>query len=282
MSNFISNAFMLPNDLIDKGYMAKMKGAALACYLFIVRKTRGWNKSDDNISISQLAEATGYGKDAVLAGINVLIEMGIVEKISYQNRPSNYKLTDAVIAVGKSDSVNSTVGNTDTAVGNPDSKPKSAVGNTDGGVGNSDSNLSEIPTHKNNIKTTNTKTRVNGAKTTPTQPNFSAKKYLIEIGVTEQTANEYINLRTKKRKLITETVIKLVVKQAELAGITNDRAFQIITARGWDSFKADWNWQETNAQLDQLNQPVSHSEQPTPQQPERIQPQRVGYGQGLV
>ena len=109
-----------------------MKGAALACYLFIVRKTRGWNKSDDNISISQLAEATGYGKDAVLAGINVLIEMGIVEKISYQNRPSNYKLTDAVIAVGKSDSVNSAVGNTDTAVGNPDGKPKSAVGNTDG------------------------------------------------------------------------------------------------------------------------------------------------------
>lgn len=275
MTNFISNAFMLPNDLIDKGYMAKMKGAALACYLFIVRKTRGWNKSDDNISISQLAEATGYGKDAVLAGINVLIEMEIVEKISYQNRPSNYKLTDAVIAVGKSDSVNS-------AVGNPDSKPKSAVGNTDGGVGNSDSNLSEIPTHKNNIKTTNTKTRVSGAKTTPTQPNFSAKKYLIEIGVTEQTANEYINLRTKKRKLITETVIKLVVKQAELAGITNDRAFQIITARGWDSFKADWNWQETNAELDQLNQPVSHSEQLTPQQPERIQPQRVGYGQGII
>ena len=109
-----------------------------------------------------------------------------------------------------------------------------------------------------------------------------SKKYLIEIGVTEQTANEYINLRTKKRKLITETVIKLVVKQAELAGITNDRAFQIITARGWDSFKADWNWQETNAELDQLNQSVSHSEQPTPQQPERIQPQRVGYGQGLV
>ena len=38
MSSFISNAFMLPNDLIDKGYMALMKGPALPCYIFIVRK----------------------------------------------------------------------------------------------------------------------------------------------------------------------------------------------------------------------------------------------------
>ena len=63
MSSFISNAFMLPNDLIDKGYMALMKGPALPCYLFIVRKTRGWNKSDDSISVSQLVKGTGYNKD---------------------------------------------------------------------------------------------------------------------------------------------------------------------------------------------------------------------------
>ena len=152
MSNFISNAFMMPNDLIDKGYMAKMKGAALPCYLFIVRKTRGWNKSADNISTSQLVEATGYKKDAVLTGIELLIEMGIVEKVSFQNRPSKYTLTDNIVAVGNSDSDNSASGKTDT-------KPKSAVGKTDTAVGNSDSNLSEIPTHNNNIKTTNTKTR---------------------------------------------------------------------------------------------------------------------------
>ncbi len=142
MSNFISNAFMMPNDLIDKGYMAKMKGAALPCYLFIVRKTRGWNKSNDNISISQLVEGTGYKKDAVLGGVEQLISMGIVEKISFQNRPSKYTLTDNIIAVGNTASDNSAVGNTDTA------------------VDISDSNLSEIPTHKNNIKTTNTKTNV--------------------------------------------------------------------------------------------------------------------------
>lgn len=42
MTSFISNAFQIPNDLIDNGHMAKMKGAALPCYLLIVRKTRRW------------------------------------------------------------------------------------------------------------------------------------------------------------------------------------------------------------------------------------------------
>lgn len=53
MTSFISNAFQIPNDLIDNGHMAKMKGAALPCYLLIVRKTRGWNKQADSISLSQ-------------------------------------------------------------------------------------------------------------------------------------------------------------------------------------------------------------------------------------
>ncbi|MFH4210092.1 replication protein, partial [Acinetobacter baumannii] len=79
------------------------RGAALPCYLYIVRKTRGWNKTDDDISISQLVEGTGYKKDAVLAGIDILLGLGIIEKITYVNRPSNYTLTDNIIAVGKTD-----------------------------------------------------------------------------------------------------------------------------------------------------------------------------------
>ena len=43
---------MLPNDLIDKGYMAHMKGPALPCYIFIVRKTRG---DDIDAACGQLA-----------------------------------------------------------------------------------------------------------------------------------------------------------------------------------------------------------------------------------
>lgn len=157
MSNFISNSFQLPNDLIDKGYMAKMKGAALPCYLFIVRKTRGWDKSKDHISISQLVEATGYKKDAVIAGVDCLIEMGIVQKITYKNRPSKYTLTDNIIAVGNPDSDISASGKTDTTVGKTESKIDSAVGKTDSSVGKTESNLSEKPTVLSEIPTHNNK-----------------------------------------------------------------------------------------------------------------------------
>ena len=104
MSNFISNAFMLPNDLIDKRYMALMKGPALACYLFIARKTRGWNKSTDSISVSQLVEGTGYNKDYLLKGCEKLVSLGIVERKSYANQPAKYDLTDSIFAVDILDS----------------------------------------------------------------------------------------------------------------------------------------------------------------------------------
>ena len=140
MSSFISNAFMLPNDLIDKGYMAQMKGAALPCYLFIVRKTRGWNKVSDTISLSQLIEGTGYKKDAVLTGLEQLISMQIIKRVSYANRPAKYTLTEKAV------------------VGKTDSKDESTVGKTDSRVGKTDSTQSEKPTHNNNRKTTKEKT----------------------------------------------------------------------------------------------------------------------------
>lgn len=240
---------MTPNDLIDKGYMAKMKGAALPCYLFIVRKTRGWSKSSDNISTSQLVAATGYQKDAVLAGVDLLIKMGIVEKVSFQNRPSKYTLTDNVITVGNSDSGNSASGKTDTA------------------VGNSDSNLSEKPTHNSNIKTTNTKTSVSSCAKTENEK-FSAKKFMMENGVSEKTAQEFIDLKNKKRKTITDRSLKIIFNQAIEAKLSNERVFQIIVLRGWESFKAAWNWAETNAEIEKLENPQAtqpeQQDQPAP------------------
>lgn len=218
MSNFISNAFMMPNDLIDKGYMAKMKGAALPCYLFIVRKTRGWNKSNDNISISQLVEGTGYKKDAVLGGVEQLISMGIVEKISFQNRPSKYTLTDNVIAVGNTASDNSAVGNTDTA------------------VDISDSNLSEIPTHKNNIKTTNTKTNV----ISDSKAKFSFVEALKNLGADDQLIHDWLAVRKTKKASNTQTAFTTFEKQFSKTGLNINLVLKICIDRDWKGFNASW------------------------------------------
>ena len=74
MSQWIPNSFQMPNALVDTGVLAKLKGSSLAMYIFIVRKTRGWQKESDSISLSQFIEFTGYGKDAVLSGADKLVD----------------------------------------------------------------------------------------------------------------------------------------------------------------------------------------------------------------
>lgn len=239
MSNFISNAFMMPNDLIDKGYMAKMKGAALPCYLFIVRKTRGWNKSNDNISISQLVEGTGYKKDAVLGGVEQLISMGIVEKISFQNRPSKYTLTDNVIAVGNTASDNSAVGNTDTA------------------VDISDSNLSEIPTHKNNIKTTNTKTNV----ISDSKAKFSFVEALKNLGADDQLIHDWLAVRKTKKASNNQTSFNRFENQFSKSNLDINTVLRICIERDWKGFEVSWL---NNVNLSEYQE---QSQQITPEQP---------------
>ena len=242
MSNFISNAFMMPNDLIDKGYMAKMKGAALPCYLFIVRKTRGWSKSSDNISTSQLVEATGYKKDAVLTGVDLLIEMGIVKKVSFQNRPSKYTLTDNIISVGNSDSGIIAIGKTDTAV---------VI---------SDSNLSEKPTHKNNIKTTNTKTNV----ISYSKAKFSFVEALKSLGADNQMINDWMLVRKNKKASNSETSFKNFMTQVEKSKLPLNTILEICIVRDWKGFNASWlsNINLSEFQPDQSPLPHENPTQP--------------------
>lgn len=94
MSKWIPNSFQLPNALVDDKYLIELKGSALAMYIFIVRKTRGWQKEHDKISLSQFTEFTGYNKDAVLSGVNKLVQLGLVKRSTFENRTSFYELND--------------------------------------------------------------------------------------------------------------------------------------------------------------------------------------------
>nr|WP_224272983.1 replication protein [Acinetobacter nosocomialis] len=82
---------------MDNGHMAKMKGAALPCYLLIVRKTRGWNKQADSISLSQFVKATGYNKDTVQKGLLILEEMGVIIRLETDKQINEWSLTDQII-----------------------------------------------------------------------------------------------------------------------------------------------------------------------------------------
>ncbi|WP_407485682.1 DNA-binding protein [Acinetobacter baumannii] len=105
------------------------------------------------------------------------------------------------------------------------------------------------------------------AESAPKTQKFKAKDFLLKNGVSEQTATEYLDLRNKKKKPVTQRALQLVFKQAREAKLSNERVFQIIVVRGWESFKAAWNWQETNAELEQLENPVVEQHQVIPEQP---------------
>ncbi|MCT9545626.1 DNA-binding protein [Acinetobacter baumannii] len=105
------------------------------------------------------------------------------------------------------------------------------------------------------------------ADSAPKTQKFKAKDFLLKNGVSEQTATEYLDLRNKKKKTVTQRALQLVFKQAQEAKLSNERVFQIIVVRGWESFKAAWNWQETNAELEQLENPVAEQQQTIPEQP---------------
>ncbi|EHU2507921.1 DNA-binding protein [Acinetobacter baumannii] len=99
------------------------------------------------------------------------------------------------------------------------------------------------------------------ADSAPKTQKFKAKDFLLKNGVSEQTATEYLDLRNKKKKPVTQRALQLVFKQAQEAKLSNERVFQIIVVRGWESFKAAWNWQETNAELEQLENPVAEQQE---------------------
>lgn len=96
MSNFIPNSFQVPNALIDD-VMANLGDNALRCYLAIVRKTRGWNKESDLISLAQLMTLTGKSKNSVLKGITELEEKGFITREILNGKfgvVTEYKLND--------------------------------------------------------------------------------------------------------------------------------------------------------------------------------------------
>lgn len=123
MSNFIVNAFMLPNACIDDGMLAKLKGAPLSVYTYVVRRTRGWGVESRSISIAEFERATGYGKDAVISAVRTLEAMGIIEADREYKSVTEYKLCDGVLDSEKQ--------NQDSGVGKTDKKNRNLVGKSE-------------------------------------------------------------------------------------------------------------------------------------------------------
>lgn len=80
------------NNYIEALAKIRIPGEANQCLLVIQRKTWGWNKKKDAISLSQFVEATGICKPHVCRALSILIEMNMIIVTKKNNNITEYTI----------------------------------------------------------------------------------------------------------------------------------------------------------------------------------------------
>lgn len=81
MSYFAPNYTQIPNLLLEE-HIKTMTEAEMRVALAIARKTFGWHKRQDKLSLSQLMNLTGMSRQGVINGIEAGIARGIIRRES--------------------------------------------------------------------------------------------------------------------------------------------------------------------------------------------------------
>ncbi|WP_343620840.1 replication protein [Acinetobacter proteolyticus] len=79
MSKFVPNSFMVANAFVDDA-MNKLSDASVKIYLLIIRKTRGWTKESDALSLRQLEGLSLKSRPTVIKCLNELEKVGLIKK----------------------------------------------------------------------------------------------------------------------------------------------------------------------------------------------------------
>ena len=221
MNEFIPNSFQIANSVVDE-YLSKMSGNAWKCYGLIVRKTRGWQKTHDSLSISQIQKATGIKSEkTVEKAINELVELGLIGKQSRFGLPNEYFL----------------ISDPKKGVTPP---PKNAPPPKNGGTP-PPKNGGHINTKYKKQITTNVVINTAHEKTAKKPTKHEADLALLaEHGIAGQIAEDFLTIRKAKRQPLTETAMRLIASDAEKCGMTAAQAVEYAIGNGWGSFRAEW------------------------------------------
>ncbi|WP_171250892.1 replication protein, partial [Acinetobacter pittii] len=93
MSKYVPNSFQVANAFVDEA-MSKISDASVKIYLIINRKTRGWAKECDALSLTQLEELSGKSHPTVVRCTKELIKVGLVKKHEQSVYGNVYSLID--------------------------------------------------------------------------------------------------------------------------------------------------------------------------------------------
>ena len=193
--------FIFPNSIIDE-LLPELSHSELKCYLCVLRKTKGWNKEEDAISVTQFMKVTGLSNKAVISACESLVEREILERKSGDRNTGIYSIkTYKTTTSEKSSQVTS-------------EKSSHTINNI-----------------KNNIQNTNKK---NTKK--------SVLDLLADFGITGQLADDFMIHRKACKAPITGTALKGFQREADKAGIPLAEAITISIERNWRGFKSEWDW----------------------------------------
>lgn len=214
MSNFIVNSFQLPNSVIDE-LLSDLTGAELKCYLYVLRKTKGWNKEEDAISVSQFMKVTGLSNRKVIDACERLVELGLLEQKIGSNKTKVFSVKDYKTSSSEESSLVKKVHS-----------------------GSEESSLSvvkKVHTQNNNINNTTKNTNKKNTQK-------SVLELLADFGITGQLADDFMIHRKACKAPITGTALKGFQREADKAGIPLAEAITISIERNWRGFKSEWDW----------------------------------------
>ena len=86
-------------------------------------------------------------------------------------------------------------------------------------------------------------------KSSSNNKRYDFKKALMGIGVSEQIAKDWMEVRKAKGAANTETAFKSIQKEISKAGLPADECIRVAVENSWRGFKAEWliNQQRVNA-----------------------------------
>ena len=206
--------FIFPNSIIDE-LLPELSHSELKCYLCVLRKTKGWNKEEDAISVSQFMKVTGLSNKAVISACESLVEREILERRSGDRNTGIYSIKTYKTTTSEKSSLVKNFPAT--------SEKSSQV--------TSEKSSHTINNIKNNIQNTNKK---NTKK--------SVLKLLADFGITGQLADDFMIHRKACKAPITGTALKGFQREADKAGIPLAEAITISIERNWRGFKSEWDW----------------------------------------
>lgn len=219
MSSFIPNSFQVPNAFVDE-VLCQIGDVAAKLYLIICRKTRGWYKEVDSISLSQFQKISGKSRPTITKALAELIQVGLVIECESTVHGNSFKLNDDC-AVGWMLKVPSKKSLLVKKFNHASKKSLLVL-------------VKNLYTQKTLSKDTlqnkkiNKKSKSESEKPKAEKPNaFDAKAIELPVNVNRDLWIQFVDMRNSIRKPLTENAVNLLIKK--LIGF-GDQANQSLEA----------------------------------------------------